>query len=207
MANNEFQQLLSFKSDGKSPAERYPCLAPVLYRTSRTGSNTRLFRSNYIYNTFSVCAFGETSPQHGIDHHSGQPVISSILGLKSATPGAIAAAATLLQMRWAISPDSEFKQKGGNTGVEWIEDYRHDKMLIQEGLRLEEAKFDRTGKPGPFMMLMQEWNHKFFPHSDEDGQGGGAREEVQSRPADVEAALAQIREFADDANEGREGGD
>ncbi|KAG9085534.1 hypothetical protein FRC06_003563 [Ceratobasidium sp. 370] len=205
MANKEFQQLLGFTSDGKSPAERYPCLAPVLYQNSRSGSNTRLFRSDYIYNTFSVCAFGETSLQHGIDHHSGQLVISSILGLNSITPGAIAAAATLT--RWTISPDSEFKQKGGKTGVEWIEDYRHYKLLIQEGLRLEEAKFDRTGKPGPFMMLMREWNHKYFPHSDEDGQGGDASEEVKNTPADVEAALAQIREFADDANEDEEDGD
>ncbi|KAG8714189.1 hypothetical protein FRC08_012259 [Ceratobasidium sp. 394] len=204
MANKTFQELLGFKSDGKSPAERYPCLAPVLYQNSRTGSNTRLFRSNYIYNTFSVCAFGETSLLQGIDHHSGQPVISTILDLNSITPGVIAAAATLT--RWAISPDSEFKQKGGNTGVEWIGDYRHYKMLIQEGLRLEEAKFERIHTPGPFMMLMREWNHKFFPHSDKDAREDGAREEVESAPTDVEAALAQIHEFADDTNEGAEGG-
>ncbi|KAG8727823.1 hypothetical protein FRC10_005607, partial [Ceratobasidium sp. 414] len=103
----------------------------------------------------------------------------------------------------AIPLDSEFKKKYRNTGVEWIKDYRHYKMLIEEGLCFEEAKFSHGGKPGPFMTLVQEWNHRLFPHSNKDGQGG-VSEEVKSTPADIEAALAQIHVFADNSDRGEE---
>ncbi|KAG8707610.1 hypothetical protein FRC09_001731 [Ceratobasidium sp. 395] len=200
IANQDFQKLLGFKAEGPTVKERYPPLAPVLYKNSRVGRNSHVFQSEYIFNIFSVCAFGEGSLRHGIDHQTGQAVIAEVLSLSSITPGGIAAAAVLT--RWAISPDPEFKEKGTKTGIKWMEDYKSYKKLIFEGLRVEEAKFEETNRVGPFMKLMGEWNRRFFPHKDRTDQGGAVRDsDAESTAPDIEDALAQIREFAQDGED------
>ncbi|KAG8772901.1 hypothetical protein FRC12_002834 [Ceratobasidium sp. 428] len=219
MANSDFQKLLGFKADGETVQERYPALAPVLYKNSQVGRNSHLFRSDYIFKIFSISAFGEGSLQHGIDHKTGQPVIAEVLSLQSITPGAVAAAAVLVgvsstlfiassdsqrKTRWAISPDPEFTEIGAKTGVKWTEDFKRYKKLIFEGLRLEEEKFERVKKAGPFMKTIGEWNRQFFPHKDQNGQEGAQDSDAESDAPDVEDALAQIREFAENDAGGEE---
>ncbi|KAG8793819.1 hypothetical protein FRC12_001519 [Ceratobasidium sp. 428] len=168
---------------------------------------------------FSISAFGEGSLQHGIDHKTGQPVIAEVLSLQSITPGAIAAAAVLVgvlstlfiastdsqrKTRWAISPDPEFTETGAKTGVKWTEDYKRYKKLIFEGLRLEEEKFERVKKTGPFMKTIGEWNRRFFPHKDQNSQEGAQDSDAESEAPDVEDALAQIREFTENDAVGEE---
>ncbi|CAE6422612.1 unnamed protein product [Rhizoctonia solani] len=197
-ANPKFREFLGYKTDvNLKTSERYPALAPVLYKDLRGGTNAniRLFRHDFVLRTFSAIAFGIGSlhePQTGTAQ--GQPILARVLGLRAITPAAIAAAAVLT--RWCISPDEKFTEEGDNTGIKWFEDYRVYKQLIVEGIRKEEKRVARGLSGGPFLKLMSEWNKRFFPNS--GGQdANGDRDGGASDRSDVAGALAEIDEFAD----------
>ncbi|KAG9085670.1 hypothetical protein FRC06_003503 [Ceratobasidium sp. 370] len=197
-ANASFQELLGFNAEGRKPSERYPPLAPMLYKDLRGGnnSNIRLFRHEYVFKTFSAMVFGASSlrdPQ--ISRHQGQPVLAKVLGVRVITPGAIAAAAILA--RWCISPDETFTEEGDKTGIQWFEDYRAYKKIMVEGVRKETQRVEQGRGRGPFLKLMSEWNQRFFPHSGEAEGNGDGNEEAGDDAPGVAQALEEIDQFVD----------
>ncbi|KAG8769364.1 hypothetical protein FRC12_005002 [Ceratobasidium sp. 428] len=196
-SNDRFRELLGFKPDGAKPQDRYPCLAPMLFKDQRGGANStsRVFRSEYIFKTFSALAFGGSSlhtPKK--TKVPGQPVLAKVLGIRSITPGAIALSATLA--RWCISPDETFIEEGNETAVSWIDDYREYKRLIITGL-LKETKVleEQPGlRRGPFLELISEWNMRFFPHFGEAEEEGRDSSDDNERP-DIAQMLEEIDAF------------
>ncbi|QRV95946.1 hypothetical protein RhiJN_23964 [Ceratobasidium sp. AG-Ba] len=105
--------------------------------------------------------FGPTSVEGQPDRKPGPQVAADALGIKSATPGAIAAAA--IWTRWAISPGNEFRKVGQQTGIQWQVAYNDYKELIIRALEREKEVLDETGEEGPYTQLMREWNSENFP--------------------------------------------
>ncbi|KAF8600794.1 hypothetical protein BDV93DRAFT_510643 [Ceratobasidium sp. AG-I] len=205
MNNPQFKELLGYDPHEANPSERYPALAPMLYKRLQKGSNIRVFRHEYIFKTFSAIAFGEGSLRGNAEmQQHGQPVLAKKLGLRCITPGAIAASAILAnrnyRARWTLSPDIEFREQGSKTGVFWLSDYRAYKKLILEGLRKDKLKFERDSTRGPFLRLMSEWNVRFFPDSGETEENGEVDNGGNDDPMDISEALAQIDEFPSDSD-------
>ncbi|KAG9082280.1 hypothetical protein FS749_006980 [Ceratobasidium sp. UAMH 11750] len=149
------------------------------------------------FSLFRACAFG---PSTVSDAHPapanprGQSTLRKLLGLKAITPGAIAFSAILA--RWCLTPDDEFSETGGTTGIRYKEDYNEYKKLINEGLRAERASFERNAIQGPFMKLMNEWNEEFFPRRPNEGNRGEDEDEGHgSDSSDIGDAMAEIQRF------------
>ncbi|KAG9119362.1 hypothetical protein FRC07_005633 [Ceratobasidium sp. 392] len=201
-SNATFNELLGFNAEGSKPWERYPPMAPMLYKDLRggRGANIRLFRHEYVFKTFSAMVFGSSSlrmPRLG--RQTGQPVLAKIFGVRTITPGAIAAAAILA--RWCISPDETFTEEGDKTGIAWFEDYRTYKKLIIEGQRKEKQRVDQGRGRGPFLKLISEWNQRFFANFGEAEGNGGENEEPSDIPPDVAQALQDIDDFTDEGED------
>ncbi|KAG9084388.1 hypothetical protein FS749_005270 [Ceratobasidium sp. UAMH 11750] len=202
-SNQLFKELLGFTAEGTKPSERYPCMAPMLYKDLQGGanSNPRVFRHEFIFKTFSAILFGSGSlHQPRINPPQGQPVIAKILGIRTITPGAIAVAAILA--RWCISPDETFTEEGDKTGITWFEDYQSYKKLIISGISKEEGCVGRGGARGPFLKLMSEWNQRFFPNLGEARGNGGGDGDSSDDPPDVARALEEIDQFVEQEEDG-----
>ncbi|CAE6492647.1 unnamed protein product [Rhizoctonia solani] len=142
---------------------------------------------------FGACLFGPSAASNTPSEHRGGPkVLATKLGIKTVTPGAIAAAAVLT--RWCISPDVEFQEVGPTMHIKWHSDYQQYKKLIHEGLRIERARYDSGEGVGPYTKLIAEWNSEFFPETreDEPWMREDGDEDHGGDDADITAALAEI---------------
>ncbi|KAB5588056.1 hypothetical protein CTheo_8502 [Ceratobasidium theobromae] len=172
--HDEFKILLGYSADGSTPGECYPALAPVLYLDNNKGNNSKLFRSPYLKKAFQAYLFGPSSVSDGHStHKGGQKKLAEVLGLKTITPGAIAAAAVFT--RWCISPDEEFSPEGAITKINWKEDYQRYKKILIMAIHSEKGVFERT--------------------QEDDPATRNNAEEPQEDP-DIAAALAEIEDFA-----------
>ncbi|KAG8690478.1 hypothetical protein FRC09_011964 [Ceratobasidium sp. 395] len=199
--NQDFQRLLGYRAN-RPPGKQYRTLPPMLYKDEERGSNNHVFRHKIIFRLFRACAFGPAtvSDQGAPANTRGQKSIAKLLGFKEVTPGMIAFAATLA--RWCISPDEEFLEKGGITGINYQKGYNHYKKLIHEGLMTEKKEFERGGVQGPFMKLMHEWNQEFFSNRRRPAANRGeGSDDEGNNSSDIDEALQQIRQFGERDND------
>ncbi|KAF8601812.1 hypothetical protein BDV93DRAFT_584877 [Ceratobasidium sp. AG-I] len=192
----EFKRLLGFREEGETVVERYPSLAPVLYLNGQKGNTHQLFKSKYIKKAFRAYLFGPSSvSDKPSEHKGGQRKLVEVLGAKTITPGAIAAAATLT--RWCISPDDEFSPVGSTSTIRWKIDYQQYKKVLIQGLQAERGVYDKTGVIGPYSKLFDEWSAEFFPTTREDDPEMRDNSNAPEEDPEIAEALAEINEFVE----------
>ncbi|KAG9088996.1 hypothetical protein FRC07_012435, partial [Ceratobasidium sp. 392] len=184
-AHEDFHDLLGYTADEDTPSKKWPTMAPVLYLDGRVDQDEFVFRSSYIKAVFRAIMFGPSSVEGQANRRPGPKIIADVLGIKSVTPGAIAAAATWT--RWAISPDEEFRKIGRQTGINWRIAYQDYKEIIIRGLRREKEVMDGnpTVAAGPYTKLVSEWNSEFFPEQRDDRNLGRDSDGVRLDVLDV----------------------
>ncbi|KAG8710862.1 hypothetical protein FRC09_020897 [Ceratobasidium sp. 395] len=193
-AEQDFKDLLGFKPDEVSINRRWPPLAPVLYLDGQVRHREKAFRSPYIKSVFRSLLFGPSSVIDPPQHKGGPKTLSQVLSVKTVTVGFIAAAAVFT--RWVISPDSEFRQIGKTTGIDWHGDYEQYKKLLITSLLSEETVYRRNGEVGPFTRLIDEWNTEFFPVTRQDNPDVRQNHQGGDDAPDIEEAIAQAAAFA-----------
>ncbi|KAF8593738.1 hypothetical protein BDV93DRAFT_566191 [Ceratobasidium sp. AG-I] len=193
--NADFHALLGYDPSMPTAAKQYPILAPLFYKNHQPSkSNKQLFRSDIVQNVFRACMFGASSLD--VDgKNKAKKFLAKMWELKSITPAAMAAAATLAP--WCISPDDEFEEVGTQSGINWKSDYRYLKKLLIEGVRKEEERLHGQGKTGSLTSTICEWNLELFPSTTEPEE----EDDDSDSPSGITAALAVAEEGTDEEDE------
>jgi hypothetical protein len=85
---------------------------------------------------------------------------------------------TLIQLRWALSPDEEFTPIGDHTKIDYQSDFE---------TYLEYLTFGLDQGDDDIIRLFKEWDTHFYPHSDESMAEDEVPEVQESRNALMDA--------------------
>lgn len=165
--------------------------------------------SHYHYQVFVAITFGKRGLKvfmTGKAPKSHTVTLARKLRLTHTTPGAMVTSAilvrgsssmqctsilclTVLQARWAISPDPEFSERGEKTDLDYASDAENLLQLLLQGLQ---------DKKKPILDLFRQWDEAIFPATKDAGLWNIKEIPAQdSRAADLEDALAAMEAASD----------